>query len=98
MQKKILRKLRLAFWNRLTIEQACAYAGLSLEEYERASEDEDFAHIMRIAQMYPTIFSQQKWVQEIKNGNGTLAMKYLERAEPERYNPDYILKYGKSSE
>ncbi|MDD4628253.1 MAG: hypothetical protein PHE68_02545 [Candidatus Peribacteraceae bacterium] len=99
MDRKTVSKLKLAFWNKLGVSEACAYAGISVEAYKKAlAENGKLAHQMTLAQMYQSMRAHEKMSKEIVRGNGTLAMKWLERREPERYNPAYILKYGKSSE
>ena len=99
MDRKTVRKLQLAFWNGYDIPAACVYAHITQEGYEREIEaDEDFAHRMRLAQLYPQIKAKVEVAQRIANGDGYLAMKFLERREPERYDLAYIRKFGKVSD
>ncbi len=99
MDKKTIRKLQLAFWNDYDIAAACAYARIPQKDYEQQIEaNEDFAHCMTLAQMYPKVKSQTEMVRRIANGDGRLAMKYLERREPEHYDLQYIRKFGRAED
>lgn len=99
MDKKTVNKLRLAFWNGYEIPLACTYAGITQEDYEEAiASDKDLEHRMTVAQMYPQVKAKVELVRRIANGDGRLAMKYLEAREPERYNSVYIGKFGKVSD
>ena len=99
MDKKIIRKLQLAFWNVYEVPAACIYAGIEQKDYEKAVEtDEKFAHCMARAQLYPTVKAKVEMMRRIAKGDGLLSMRFLERREPERYDLAYIRRFGKAED
>ena len=99
MNKKTVDKLKLAFWNDYDVSDACSYADISEEDYEKAIEsNKSLARNMRVAQMYQRVKAKLEMAQKIRDGDARLAMKYLEVREPERYNLAYIRKFGKTSD
>lgn len=99
MKKETVRKLQLAFWNGYDVPAACTYAGITEQEFEsHMKRNSAFYWKMKQAQIYPTAKANHEMMQRIRNGDGRFAMKFLERREPERYDPAYIRKYGRVSE
>lgn len=71
-----------------TVAQACAYAGISRSTYYKlCDENEEFSDKMHQAQLWPSIVARHVIVQQILEGDGDLALKFLERREPELYSP-----------
>ncbi len=99
MHRKTIKKLELAFWNRYEVPDACIYAGITVEEFERNMKPNSaFYWKMKQAQLFPTYMANKTWIDAIRNGDGRAAMAYLERREPERYDLAYMRKFGKASE
>jgi hypothetical protein len=99
MDRKTVGKLQLAFWNGYEVPAACIYAGITQDAYEKAiASDEDLAHRMAVAQLYPKVKAKVELVRRIASGDGRLARHYLETHEPERYNAAYIAKFGRASD
>ncbi len=97
MDRKTIRKLQLAYWNGYDIDAACLYAGVAEEDYEKAIEaDAEFARRMALAQLYPKVKAQMEMAHSIAKGDGQLAMQFLERRDPARYDPQYIRKFGQA--
>ncbi len=99
MNKKTIEKLKLAFWNGYAVPEACVYAGVTQEDYEKAvASSTVFERRMNKAQLYPTVKAKVELARAIRGGNVRLAMKYLEAREPERYNLAYIARFGKAAD
>ena len=99
MKREAVRKLRLAYWNGLEMPAACAYAGIAESEYTEACErDPRFREAMRSAQAYPAFAARRTWQEAIERGNANAAIKFLERRQPERYDLQYIRKFGRSAD
>ncbi|OGJ65858.1 hypothetical protein A3A67_00890 [Candidatus Peribacteria bacterium RIFCSPLOWO2_01_FULL_51_18] len=99
MNRKTIKKLKLAFWNRYDIPAACAYACITQVEFERNMKPNSaFYWKMKQAQLFPTYMANKTWIDAIKNGDSRAAMAYLERREPERYDLAYMRKFGKASD
>lgn len=97
MKKEIVRKLQLAFWNGYDVPAACLYAGITEQEFEKNMQPNSaFYWKMQRAQIYPRVKSQTEMVRRIANGDGRLAMKYLERRCPEEFDLQYTRKFGKA--
>lgn len=99
MDRKTIKKLELAFWNRYDIPAACAYACITQEEFEKQMEtNKPFYWKMKQAQLFPTYMANKTWFDAIRNGDSRAAIAYLERREPERYDPAYMRKFEKASD
>lgn len=86
MTKEVVGLLRTALSNDLTIEEACSVAKISKDSYyERLKKDPKFADQMASAKLQPVFLAKKVLIQAIRDGNGTLALRFLERRMPERY-------------
>lgn len=78
---------------------ACVYAGIAESEYAEACErDPRFARAMRSAQAYPAFAARRTWREAIERGDANAAIKFLERRQPERYDLEYIRKFGRGGD
>lgn len=70
-----------------TIEEACAYAGISDDTYQRERKrDALFAAKMDRAMRFAFVLAKKVVLQAIDRGDGPLAMKWLERRQRDRYH------------
>ena len=82
----VLSKLEAAFCNDFTDQQAFEHAGISSATYYRwLKQNEEFRERMLRAQSYPVTLAKRALIAAIKEGDGKLALRYLERRQPERY-------------
>lgn len=82
----IVTKLEAAFCNDLNVTEACFMGGISRETYYRhLRAGGDFRDKMERAQRYPILIARRALFTQIKNGDGNLALRFLERREPQRY-------------
>lgn len=99
MRRETVRKLKLAFWNGHDVPTACDYAGITPEAYtEAVAKNGALSGQMHAAQGYAACLARNTWADAIRKGDARAAMAYLERREPERYNLQYIRKFGKASD
>lgn len=83
---EVVRKLEASFQWDLSVSEACALAGISRSTYYGyLRTHEEFSHKIARAQAYPIVLARQTVLQQIKAGDGRLALRFLERREPERY-------------
>lgn len=83
---KIVSKLEEAFKIDATVEQACFYAGIGKATYYRALDNrKGFRDEMERAQSYPYMIAKATVMKAMKQGNGALALRWLERRESELY-------------
>lgn len=82
----VLSKLEAAFCNDFTDQQALEHAGISSATYYRwLKHDDKFRERIRRAQSYPIILAKRAVIAAIKEGDGKLALRFLERRQAERY-------------
>ncbi len=99
MDRKTIRKLKLALWNRYDVPAACTYAGISQAAFERRMEtDRAFYRKMQQAQVFPTYVANKTWIDAIRNGDIRASIAYLERRDPARYDLRYIRKFGQADD
>lgn len=86
-----VRKLEEAFQNDFTFDEAWDHADVRRSTYyDKLRDDTEFSDRMRRAQQFPltlskkTVFAQIKGTEE-KPGDGALALRVLERRQPDRY-------------
>ena len=83
----ITRKLEEAFSMDCTIEEACAYAGISDDTYSRERKrDPVFAEKMDRAMQFPFVLAKKTVLQAMKDNDGALAMKWLKNRQRDRYH------------
>ncbi len=86
-----VRKLEAAFCNDFTIDEALDYAKVSRSTYyARMKSDTGFLDRMRRSQSYALTVAKKSMMAQIKGtgeepGDGNLALRFLERRQPERY-------------
>ncbi len=94
MTVEVVKKLTEAFKDDFTVEEACRYAGISKETYyQECKRKPGFADEMARAQDYPLTLAKKAVFRGIQGGvkdYGTLALKFLERRQRDRYTPKVI--------
>lgn len=93
MTLEVVGKLSTAFRDDFTIEEACRYAGIHKDTYyEECKRNPVFADEMLRQQDYPLTAAKNKLVREMQSplADGTLALKFLERRQRDRYTPKTI--------
>lgn len=88
-----VKKLEAAFTNDFTLEEAWDYAGISKQTYYNwIKKSPVFVDRMRRAQNYPLTLAKRSMITQIKgdpheplSGDGQLALRFLERRQPDRY-------------
>lgn len=97
INETIVQKLVEGFKDDFTVEEACRYAGISkVTFYAECKRDPAFANEMDRAQDYPLVLAKKRMLQYInspREGFGTLALKFLERRQKDRYTPKMTLEH-----
>ena len=91
--EEIVQKLEAGFEHDFTDGEACRHAGISESAYyARMKTDEEFMNRMRRAQDWPLLVAKKKLVTVMQTplADGTLALKFLERRQKDRYTPKVI--------
>jgi hypothetical protein len=97
MTADVVGILRDAFHDDFTIEEACRAAGIHKDTYyEECKRNPKFADDMARAQDYPIALAKNKLLKVIKSSApdaGSLALKFLERRQRDRYTPKMTLEH-----
>lgn len=82
----IVQILTACFNHDFTIEEACSEAKISkVTYYAELKRNPKFLNEMARAQLVPILVAKRTIVTKIQNGDGNLALRFLERRQPERY-------------
>ena len=69
-----------------TLKEALTVAGIPKTNYHaRFKKDADFRERIARAEQYALTLSKKTMLQQIEDGDGALALRFLERRQPERY-------------
>lgn len=82
--ENVVLLLEAAFHNAYNITEACEYAGISRTTfYEWLADDDIFSMRMSIAQGAPSKKAKEIVILAIKNGDSSLALRYLMLRDPD---------------
>lgn len=83
----VVQKLEEAFKIDATDEEACAYANISGSTfYDHMKKNKPFSERIRAAQRYPFLIMKKVVVKAANEGDGKLAMKWLQNRQRDRYH------------
>jgi len=78
-----------AFKLDVTVEEACLYAGISKDTfYRKVKADPGFSDEMERARQFATLKARNVVIAEME-GDGGLALKYLERKRKDEFSPRF---------
>lgn len=83
----VVTKLKAAFANSFTVDQACLYAGITKETfYQWLDKRPEFTDQMTKAREAPTMKAKEVVVDSVRNGDVSSAKWWLERKAPEEFS------------
>src|SRR5690349_16517168 len=84
---QVLQKLEEAFSIDATVREACAYAGISESVYYlECNRNPQFLERMERSMQFAFMLAKKVVVQAMKENDGNLALKWLDRRQRDRYH------------
>ncbi len=85
MDRSKVHELLSAFKYRFTIQEACVYTGITLAQYKYFARLHPIINELREDYKHMLNFKARQAIFRELSTNGRLAMRYLEKAEPEEW-------------